>query len=37
MAVFCMATGVQPSEYWNLTQFEHNAFVKAAKAAGKLK
>lgn len=26
-AAFCLATGVQPSEYDNLTQYEINAFI----------
>lgn len=30
-AIFCLATGVQPSEYDNLNQYEIDAFVKAVK------
>jgi len=29
-AVFCLATGVQPSEYEGLNQYEVQAFIKAA-------
>lgn len=30
-AAFCLATGVQPSEYDALTQVEINAFIEAVK------
>lgn len=30
MAQFCLATGVQPSEYRNLTQYEIEAFIATA-------
>lgn len=29
-ADFCLATGVAPSEYDNLTQYEINAFIEVA-------
>lgn len=34
-AKFCLATGVQPSEYDNLTQYEINAFVTEANKRAK--
>lgn len=29
MAAFCLATGVQPSEYLQLTRYQIDAFVRA--------
>lgn len=34
-AEFCLATGVQPSEYDNLTQYEINAFIEVANKRAK--
>ena len=34
-AQFCLATGVQPSEYEELTQYEINAFIKEANRRAK--
>lgn len=34
-AQFCLATGVQPSEYDELTQYEINAFIKEANRRAK--
>ena len=34
-AKFCLATGVQPSEYDKLTQYEINAFVTEANKRAK--
>jgi len=34
-AAFCLATGVQPSEYDNLTQYEITAFIDAANKRAK--
>lgn len=34
-AAFCLATGVAPSEYDNLTQYEINAFIKEANRRAK--
>lgn len=31
MANFCLATGVQPSEYLNLTQLEVDEFAEQAR------
>lgn len=36
-ARFCLATGVQPSEYDNLTQYEINAFIDEANKRAKQK
>lgn len=34
-AEFCIATGVHPSEYDNLTQYEINAFIEAVNKRAK--
>lgn len=36
-ARFCLATGVPPSEYDNLTQIEINAFIEEANKRAKRK